>query len=58
MKQTKKLTYEQKKLLTKKGLDSTKYRLVSEDALQIEVVNTETNEIIRIEKGGKTSEKG
>ena len=50
MKQTKKLTYEQKKLLTKKGLDATKYRLVSEDALQIEVVNTETNEIIWIEK--------
>lgn len=51
MKRAKKLTYAQKKILSKNGYDPTEYRFLEEDKYAMLFINIKTNETIWIEKG-------
>lgn len=52
MKRTKKLTYEQKKLLSQKGYNPEEFRFVMQDKFALLFVNTKTNENIWVEHIG------
>lgn len=50
MKQTKRLTRAQKKLLSKRGYDSNLYSLIGENRTSYIFLDKETNEQLRLEK--------
>lgn len=52
MKRTKKLTYTQKKLLSKKGYNPNDFRFVMQDKVASLFVNTKTNENVWVEHTG------
>jgi len=52
MKRPKKLTYEQKKLLSKNGYDPNEFRFVMQDKVALLFVNTKTGENVWIEHIG------